>query len=94
MHVEPASGYKPPAVPDTAKGLGKADTLAPDAARVADSTSPSVQAEAAVYVRLAAKVPEIDQDAVAEARRLLESGELATPESIRRAAERILRDGI
>jgi hypothetical protein len=53
-----------------------------------------VQAEAAVYVRLAAKVPEIDQDAVAEARRLLESGELAVLESIRRAAERILRDGI
>lgn len=94
MHVEPASGYKPPAVPDTTKGMGKADPLAPDAARVADSTPPSVQAEAAVYVRLAANVPEINQDAVAEARRLLESGELATAESIRRAAERILRDGI
>lgn len=46
------------------------------------------------YVQQAAACDEIDLQAVAEARRLIEAGELDTPAAIERAAERILTQGL
>lgn len=46
------------------------------------------------YVRKALESDRIDLQAVAEAKRLLESGELDTPEAAARAAEKIIDLGI
>ena len=46
------------------------------------------------YIRKAAAAGDVDLQAVAEARKLLESGELDTPAAAERAAERMLSAGI
>ncbi len=46
------------------------------------------------YIRKAIESDQIDLQAVGEAKRLIESGELDTPEAAARAAERILDLGI
>ena len=47
-----------------------------------------------VYAAKAARTPDVRSDAVAEARRLLEAGELDTPEALTRAAEAIVDQGV
>jgi hypothetical protein len=95
MQIERTDAYKPQAVPDSAvAGLGKTDGPAPDAAKAAKVPAQTTSDASRAYVRLAASAPQVNLDAVAEARRLLESGELAMPDRILRAAEKILRDGI
>ena len=47
----------------------------------------------APYVQAAMGAEEVDEQAVAEARNLLRSGQLDTPEAARRAAEALLRLG-
>lgn len=63
-----------------------------EAADPADAAG--VDAEARPYVGKALAADDVNLEAVAEARRLLGAGELDTPEATRRAAERILSDGI
>jgi hypothetical protein len=48
----------------------------------------------APYVEKIHLTPEINTQAVAEARRLMEAGELDTPEAIQRAAQAMVDDGI
>ena len=48
----------------------------------------------ASYVEKVRLTPEINAQAVAEARRLMEAGELDTPEAIRRAAQAMVDGGI
>ena len=48
----------------------------------------------ASYVEKVHLTPEINAQAVAEARRLMEAGELDTPEAIQRAAQAIVDGGI
>ncbi len=63
-----------------------------DAADPADAAG--VDAEARPYVGKALAADDVNLEAVTEARNLLDAGELDTPEVIRRAAERIVSDGI
>ncbi len=46
------------------------------------------------YIQKAAACDEVNRQAVAEAKKLLESGQLDTPEAVKRAAERIVSMGI
>ena len=48
----------------------------------------------ASYVEKVRLTPEINAQAVADARRLMEAGELDTPEAIRRAAQAMVDGGI
>jgi len=63
---------------------------APDAA----TTDPWVGYLHKTYAPRAAGTAEVNPQAVAEARKLLESGQLDTPEAVRRAAEAILTRGV
>jgi len=63
---------------------------APDAA----TTDPLIGYLHKMYAPRAAGTAEVNQQAIAAARRLLESGQLDTPQAIRRAAEAILTRGI
>jgi len=56
--------------------------------------SSQLQAESAEYLPQALAAREVNLDAVAEAKRLIESGALETPEAARRAAEAILKFGL
>ncbi len=53
-----------------------------------------VPSQYAAYVRQAAGAEDIDKAAVAEAKQLLDSGQLDSPDAARRAAESILTLGI
>jgi hypothetical protein len=93
MHIERTNGYSGPGAADSGKPLprpgSKVDglkNLTEDSA--ADATS------GLNFAQLVQKAPDVNTDAVAEARRLLESGQLSTPDAIRRAAEGMVRRGI
>jgi hypothetical protein len=80
--------------PETPQSLQKPprSTDAPEA-RI-DGGGSEVRSALAPYVRAVMAGEEIDEQAVAQARRLLQSGELDTPEAARRAAEALMRLGI
>ncbi len=95
MQVERTHGLDPLNVPNGSKPLPRPAAAGPidEAARPEAADAP---ADAAVQplAAQAAAAPEVRPDAVAEARRLIESGDLDTPEAARKAAERLLDLGI
>jgi len=92
MHIEPTQGFDALGSPD---GAGNAPEPVPPAGRgKPNETSPEERGIPASYIDQAAAAPEIRSEAVAEARRLLASGELDTPEAAEAAAETILTLGI
>ena len=59
----------------------------------ASESDPTVESQLKTLIGKAKASEEINSQAVAEARKLLKSGELDTPDAIRRAAEAIIRFG-
>ena len=78
------------AAPPAAKPQSKANPSA------ADSVSSELQLKGqdAAYIKAALACDEVNSQAVKEARQLLQSGQLDTPEAIRNAAATILSTGI
>jgi hypothetical protein len=93
MQIQPTNPYNPPGGPDGTPGLPKAEPVGADSQRIR-RTPPAAQSEVEALARQAAETEEINQAAVAEAKKLLQSGELSSPEAIRRAAENLLNRGI
>ena len=81
-------------------GPSRPDGALPQPARPRESRTPSPagtprSADAALpYIQQAVACEEVDTQAVVEAKKLLESGQLDTPEAAARAAESILSLGI
>ena len=73
----------------TPKGRPAGAPAADVSASQADGYVPQTQ-----YVQAAKDVPDVNKQAVAEARELLKSGKLDTPEAAQRAAENMLNLGI
>ncbi len=71
-----------------ARMAGKAD------AGSAGESAAEITAAKPALVRQAAAAPEVNAQAVAEARRLLQAGQLDTPQAARAAAEAILTRGV
>ena len=94
MHIEPTQGYDALGSPDGPRSTPQPGPV-PSAGR-GDAAGPARDDEGApaAYVQQASEAAEVRPDAVAEARRLLESGELDTPEAAAGAAEAILTLGI
>jgi hypothetical protein len=97
MHIERTNGRTNglggPGAADGGQPLPRAGSKAAGVQKPADDAG--VQApEGTDFVQMAKKAADVNVDAVAEAKRLLESGELSSPEAIRRAAESMLRLGI
>lgn len=94
MRIDPTQPLNPQAVPGGKPATQKpAESLAgADAEPVVDGVE--IRSRHATLLRQAAAADEIDQAAVAEARRLLTEGKLDTPDAARRAAEAILRLGL
>lgn len=95
MQIERTNGPELPGIQDGVRGAAKPGARPRDGAdAAAGPDDAALRAEAETLAVKARKAPEINQDAVAETRRLLAAGQLATPDAIRRAAQTILRDGI
>lgn len=94
MHIERTQGFDALGLPDPAKNLPKADQTSAAARRAGEPAGASAGAGFEPYILRAADAPAVRSEAVQEARRLLASGELDTPEAVQRAAEAILRLGI
>lgn len=93
MQIEGTHGVDPLGIREGAKNLARADQAGPGAGKAA--AGPVSESEGfEPYVRGTAEAPEVRAEAVSEAKRLLASGGLDTPEGAARAAERLLRDGI
>jgi len=94
MHIEPTQGFDGPGTPDGPHRSRQAEPV-PPAGQGNPAESPSHgQAVPASYVEQAAEAAAVRTEAVAEARRLLASGQLDTPEAAEAAAETILTLGI
>lgn len=94
MRIDGTHGLEPQGLPEGKPSLPKTPASG-------DAREPETSADGLVvsrshepYIHQAMAAEEINTQAVAEARRLLRSGELDTPEAARRAAETIMRLGI
>jgi hypothetical protein len=93
MQIERTNGLGGPGAADGGQPLPRPGSKAAGAKKTAGDTD--IQAQSAVdFAELARKAPDVNTDAVAQARQLLESGQLSTPDAVRRAAESMLRHGI
>ena len=93
MLIGRSEGIDPQGLPDpTGKLLktGQAITGARKATEEPQAADPKV----AEYARTAAAAEEVRPEAVKEARALLESGQLTSPDALQRTAESLLRLGI
>jgi hypothetical protein len=94
MRIDPTQGLTPQAPPG-----GKPNPQKPAEPQGGANAEPAVdgveiRSKHVGLLRQAAAVDQIDQAAVAEARRLLAEAKLDTPDAARRAAEAILRLGL
>jgi len=86
--------------PETQNRLTGANTpeqaVRPDSAELTDQTARIEVADAVhqSYIRKAAASQDLNAEAIAEARKLIEAGQLDTPEAIAKAAENIIDKGI
>jgi hypothetical protein len=93
MQIEP-TGFDALGSPDGTRNAPQPGQVPPTERGEAAETARDEQGVPAAYVERAAATEEVRQDAIAEARRLLESGALDTPEAAAAAAEAILTLGI
>jgi len=94
MQIQRTDNYNnSPGVSPTPAEAAKAATGGP-AKKVGAPPDAAVETDLQALARQAAQTSEVNSDAVAQARRLLESNQICTAESIRKAAEVLLRDGI
>jgi len=94
MHIERTNGLGGPNAADGGQLLPRPGSKAGGVRKAADDDA-DVQTPAGVdFTQMAKTAPDVNTDAVAEARRLMDSGELSSPEAIRRAAESMIQRGI
>ena len=94
MRIDGTHGLEPQGLPEGNPSLPK--TPHPGDVDQAQSSAEDIIVSRShePYIRQAMAAEEVNTQAVAEARKLLRSGQLDTPEAARRAAQAILRLGI
>ena len=92
MRIDPTHGPEPHGLPEGKPGAAK-PTRPAGAEQKPTADSAEVIPAHKSYVRKAMEADEIDLQAVQEARKLLESGQLLTGEAVRRAAQSVLEEG-
>ncbi len=89
MRIDGAYNIGPQDLPGKSRGSAKSSKPAS-----ADDVASLFSSELKPYIDKAATEPEVNQQAVTEAIRLIRSGQLDTPDAIRRAAQGLLLHGI
>jgi hypothetical protein len=92
VRIDPTHGPEPHGLPEGKPASAK-PTRPAGAEEKPTAHSAELLATHKPYVRKAMEADEIDLQAVQEARKLLESGQLFSPEAVRRAARNLLEDG-
>lgn len=93
MRIDRTTGFEMTAAAGKGKApAGKSDKL--DALHPAGQDTTEISTAADKYVARAMASDEVNAAAVAEAKRLIESGELDTPQAANRAAEAINSQGV
>lgn len=91
MRIDGTHGMDPRVVQET--GSAAAKPLRPAPREGQEAQGVELLASQQAHVNQAAAAPEIDEQAVAAARELIRTGQLDTPEALRRAAEALLKFG-
>jgi hypothetical protein len=94
MHIERTDGFPGPNRPGETDGFPKSPFQADRVGKPVEAIPAVSGSELQELANQAAAAPEINWDKVAEARKLIESGNLATPEAIRNAAQRLFDLGV
>lgn len=94
MRIDGTFGFGTFGVGDGKNAASKAGKSGSAHGASAMVNDPVIADLAASYVGQVQAVEDVNLSAVAEARRLLESGELSSPEAIRRAAQSIVDLGV
>jgi len=94
MQIDPTQGLDPFGLNDGPRPAGAGGPPAADRGRPAGTAGEGEPPVPPEYLRLAAETEPVRAEVVAEAKRLLEAGDLDTPEAARGAAEAILSLGI
>jgi len=94
MNIERTSGCNGPVMPDGSKRPPRADFGVGDTKKASGTPEATTGSEFQELARQAGAVPDVNAQAVADAKRLIASGDLSSPEAVRRAAEAMLRQGI
>ena len=92
MRIDPTHGPEPHSLPEGKPGAAN-PTRPAGAEQKPTGGSAELLAAHKPYVSKAMEADEIDLQAVQDAKRLLESGQLFTPEAVLRAARNLLEDG-
>jgi len=94
MRIDGTAGAGPQGLPEDKAWASKSRPTAGPAGPELTPDDPQVRYLHGKYSQQACLVNEIDDEAITEARRLLRTGQLDTPQAIRRAAEAILALGL
>jgi hypothetical protein len=93
VRIDKTNGYEPQGLPTSGRPTAKPGK--PAAAGVnEDVDGAQIDLTSAALARQAASSADVNAAAVQEAKQLLQSGQLDTPEAIRRAAQAILTTGL
>ncbi len=93
MRIDKTQNLGPQELPDPTRSTQAAKPVQV-AAAAGDVDGANLDLQMAALQRQAAQTPDIDTDAVEQARQLLKSGQLDTPDAILRAARNMLNRGI
>jgi anti-sigma28 factor (negative regulator of flagellin synthesis) len=94
MQIERTDGLSGPNRPGEADGFHKPASYATHVGKPVESVPAISGSELQELAKQAAAASEINWDKVAEARKLIESGSLATPEAVQNAARRLVDFGV
>jgi len=94
MQIERTEGVNASGLPGGARNLAQTGELAVGQDKAGHQADPGSEVVLEPYLQQAARIGDVRQDRVEQARELLAAGELDTAEAARRAAESILRFGI
>lgn len=93
MRINPTNGFEPRPLTDAAAGPLR-DGVVPASQQPEADQGLVVERQHAAYIQKAAGSDEVNQQAVEEARKMLESGQLDTPQAATRLADAILKFGL
>lgn len=94
MQIERTEGVNASGLPGAARNLPQAGEYVAGPDKTGQLAGPGADVALDTYLQQAARIGDVRQDRVEQAKELLAAGELDTPEAAWRAAENILRLGI
>jgi hypothetical protein len=94
VRINPTNGFEPRPLTDAAAGLLRDGVVPASQQPEQADRGLVVERQHAAYIQKAAASDEVNQQAVEEARKMLESGQLDTPQAATRLADAILKFGL